>query len=162
MTEEFDSDSKKWLFNESIRIEREKQELEEERKLFDIQKELILRQKQKLTLERNRLDAEKILYDKKWTDLDRERNMFNNEKEAYMREQEELLKQIRDERNRLDIIGTDADPSLFFKGIKNGSDLKKRYKELTKIYHPDNECGSNEVLFAINEEYEKLKKYYIG
>ena len=35
--------------------------------------------------------------------------------------------------------------------------LKKRHKELMKIYHPDNSCGDQEILIKINEEYEELK-----
>jgi len=36
--------------------------------------------------------------------------------------------------------------------------LKKRYKELIKIFHPDSGTGDTEVLHIINEEYETLKK----
>ena len=38
--------------------------------------------------------------------------------------------------------------------------LKKRYKDLMKIYHPDNICGDQEILIKINEEYEELKSRF--
>ena len=37
---------------------------------------------------------------------------------------------------------------------------KKRYKELTKIFHPDNLAGDTEVIQRINREYEQLKREY--
>lgn len=48
--------------------------------------------------------------------------------------------------------------SLFFSGVKNTRALKKRYKDLIKIFHPDNGAGDTEVLQRINEEYETLKE----
>lgn len=156
------SQDKRWLFNENMRLEHEKKELEEERKLFDIQKELILKQKNKYAFIQGQLEAEKMLYDRKWQELDNERRKLELEREKFLDEQQKLKKLINDEKRRIDAIGTDADPKLFFKGIRNGADLRKRYKELTKIFHPDNPCGSAEVIAAINEEYEALKRYYIG
>ncbi len=38
--------------------------------------------------------------------------------------------------------------------------LKKRYKDLLKIYHPDNICGDNEILLKINKEYEELRSKF--
>lgn len=40
--------------------------------------------------------------------------------------------------------------------------LKKRYKALLKIYHPDNMHGDKELLQAINTEYERLSRFYLG
>ena len=153
---------KKWLFNENMRLIKERENLEEERKLDDIQKELILKQKSKYTFIQGQINAEKMLYDRKWQELDLLRSELENKKNQLLSEEQKLKKMINDEKRRIDAIGTDADPKMFFKGIRNGSDLRKRYKELTKIFHPDNPCGSAEVIAAINEEYESLKKYYIG
>ena len=38
--------------------------------------------------------------------------------------------------------------------------VKKRYKQLLKIYHPDNLCGDTETLQEINREYDRLLKQY--
>lgn len=156
------NETKRWLFNERVKLERERKELEEERKLFEVQKELIIKQRQKSTFAQGQLEAEKMLYDRKWQELDEVKRQLEVERSAFLDEQQKIKKEIAEERRKYDILGTDADPKLFFKGIRNGSDLRKRYKELTKIFHPDNESGSNEVIMAINEEYETLKKYYIG
>ena len=44
----------------------------------------------------------------------------------------------------------------YFAGIKTVEELRKRYRELLKKYHPDNEGGSVEVTQAINAEYDAL------
>ncbi|MDD3414476.1 MAG: hypothetical protein PHY47_10820 [Lachnospiraceae bacterium] len=46
--------------------------------------------------------------------------------------------------------------SEFFKGINNITELKKRYLDLMKIYHPDNSSGDINVTQKIQQEYEKL------
>lgn len=44
----------------------------------------------------------------------------------------------------------------FFKGVRSKEEAKKRYRELMKIYHPDNECGDNNITQIIQEEYEEI------
>ena len=44
----------------------------------------------------------------------------------------------------------------YFTGIKTIEELRKRYRELLKKYHPDNENGSVEVTQEINMEYDRL------
>ncbi len=44
----------------------------------------------------------------------------------------------------------------YFAGIKTVEELRKRYKELLKKYHPDNENGSIEITQEINAEYDRL------
>jgi curved DNA-binding protein CbpA len=55
-----------------------------------------------------------------------------------------------------------ANVSVFFKGVNDTESLRKRYKALQKIYHPDNMHGDSALITAINEEYEKLKRFYLG
>ena len=50
---------------------------------------------------------------------------------------------------------------MFFKGVQDNVSLKKRYKELLKIYHPDNLNGDKEILQAISAEYETLSEAYL-
>ncbi len=47
--------------------------------------------------------------------------------------------------------------SQFFIGVNNNLALRKRYKDLLKIFHPDNLCGDETIVKAINEEYERLR-----
>ena len=47
---------------------------------------------------------------------------------------------------------------LFFTGVSNMLTLKKRYRDLIKIFHPDNLAGDTEIIQRINREYENLKR----
>lgn len=49
-------------------------------------------------------------------------------------------------------------PEMFFSGVSDAKSLKKRYKELIKIYHPDAESGDNEIVLEINREYDNMKQ----
>ena len=42
----------------------------------------------------------------------------------------------------------------WFIGVKTVEELRKRYRELLKMYHPDNEKGSVEITQEINAEYD--------
>lgn len=44
----------------------------------------------------------------------------------------------------------------WFDGVKNIEELRKRYRELLKEYHPDNENGSVEITQEINAEYDAI------
>ena len=44
----------------------------------------------------------------------------------------------------------------YFTGIKTIEELRQRYRELLKKYHPDNEGGSVEITQEINAEYDLL------
>ena len=48
----------------------------------------------------------------------------------------------------------------FFKGVNGPLTLKKRYRDLLKIFHPDNLCGDMGIVQLINKEYERLKKEF--
>ena len=47
---------------------------------------------------------------------------------------------------------------MFFRGVRNPLTLKKRYKDLIKIFHPDNMAGDKDIIQRINLEYERLKR----
>lgn len=44
----------------------------------------------------------------------------------------------------------------YFAEVKTVEELRKRYRELLKKYHPDNENGSVEVTQEINAKYDRL------
>ena len=48
----------------------------------------------------------------------------------------------------------------WFTGVKTVEELRKKYRELLKKYHPDNESGSVEITQEINAEYDNLAKMY--
>ena len=49
---------------------------------------------------------------------------------------------------------------MFFRGVDNSLALKKRYKDLIKIFHPDNVAGDNDTVQLINREYSNLRDVY--
>ena len=49
---------------------------------------------------------------------------------------------------------------MFFSGVGSKQSLKKRYKDLIKIYHPDNLDGDKDTIQEINSEYNKLCAVY--
>lgn len=51
---------------------------------------------------------------------------------------------------------TDDKSIIYFTGVDNAESLKKRYYDLLKIYHPDNQNGDMVVSQKIQEEYEFL------
>ena len=45
----------------------------------------------------------------------------------------------------------------WFENVTTIEELRKRYRELLKMYHPDNENGSVEITQEINTEYTQLQ-----
>lgn len=72
----------------------------------------------------------------------------------YYEEYEESSKENREEHDR-DSRGSSDSPGFFF-GCDDERSIKRRYKELCKVYHPDNGNGSAEVFNKITEEYNLL------
>ena len=50
--------------------------------------------------------------------------------------------------------------SEYFSGCNNRESLKKRYYQLSKIYHPDANGGSREIFEKITAEYQNLQRMY--
>ena len=48
------------------------------------------------------------------------------------------------------------DDNLYFRGVDNQLALRKRYKDLLKIYHPDNLDGDARMAVAIKETFESV------
>lgn len=44
----------------------------------------------------------------------------------------------------------------WFKNVSTIEELRKKYRELLKMYHPDNEKGSVKITQEINAEYDRL------
>ena len=82
--------------------------------------------------------------------LDVDRQRLNNEKSEFRKLKES---QVNIRRN---IPVLEYRQGIFFKGITNEKALKKRYKDLIKVFHPDNISGDTDTLQNINREYETL------
>lgn len=114
-------------------------------------------EEKRLSIERERLENEELFFEKKMDilksgfeslevdrkKLERERISFEAEKKA--------TKNCHVEEAYEDIAVS------LFSGVNSYLALKKRYRDLLKIFHPDNMCGDREMVLLINREYEKLK-----
>ena len=61
---------------------------------------------------------------------------------------------------RPNIQGGVANGTSYFAGVTDKKSLKKRYHDLLKIYHPDNQNGDSSVSRQIQEEYKALSEKY--
>lgn len=164
---DFDDDPadelKHWLFLENVKLNQQRQQLESDiedlnrrRAEFENEKK---RRDRELELRERKLSREKDLFDKQWKIVERELVRMAKDRDRMAREKAYIQRE-RDELKRL----RQAAPSelsvrsgTFFLGVSSLSGLKKRYRELMKIYHPDNENGDENTVLFINKEYEKLK-----
>lgn len=157
---------KAFIFRESIRLENERRELKElkesiieERKQLRKESDEINHQ---IVIERKRLREEMLFFDKKmdilkngFAALDADRCALNNARSKFLAEKNSYQDSFRRLRgNELAVY--------LFQGINNVLTLKKRYKDLLKIFHPDNMGGDHEMIIAINEVYEDLRRSYEG
>lgn len=114
-----------------------------------------------IELEKRMLKEKTRLFDQKlnilkdaYVQLDQDRRKVEWEKLKLKAEREQQQEQSGDALRR------DADVSVFFRGVTNQLALKKRYRDLIKIFHTDNLYGDKGTLQAINQEYERLQKRY--
>ena len=84
------------------------------------------------------LDQDRKKLEREWTRLRREKEMLEEDMAFGLIDGQGLVHQL-------------------FCGVNNSLTLKKRYKDLIKIYHPDNLAGNHEMVLLINKEYETLK-----
>ena len=144
---------KLWMFQEQVKIQAKKDELDElSHKL----------QEEKRTLERDRnaLDI-KIKTENKRFD---QNEIFMSKKQQII--ENAFAKQKLHSKANSDSMGAGTFENnycgscVFFRGVDNELALRKRYKELLKIFHPDNRCGDTKTLLLIQKEYEKMKRQY--
>lgn len=149
---------KKWLFNENIRLTAMAKELEDERELLKAQQGVLQNQQRKNTTYKTQLDNQKILFEKQWAIMEAELRRMAVEKEQFERKKAVYRDEIYREARRS--FQVEEGGRVFFRGISDGVSLRRRYKELMKIYHPDNANGDSETLLMITKEYERLKGVY--
>lgn len=154
---------KAWLFRENIRLATAAAELEEKQSKFAEEKERFQEEmkalNRKMTNEQRRIKkdhqlvAEKLAIIKDgFQKLDMDRRRLDKEWARLTAE-----KEFMEEHGLYDGL---PEVSVFYRGVKNPLTLKKRYKDLTKIFHPDNLAGDTEIIQRINREYESLKREF--
>lgn len=156
---------KHWLFLENVRIKQEKQALQDEREKLDKEKREF--EKQKITLngsvsiQEKQLIRRKELFDKQWKIVEKELRKISVDKENLEKERREFeAERARFRQATIQPRDNIQNASIFFAGVNSYSTLKRRYRDLLKIYHPDNENGDQSILLAINREFEALKNKY--
>lgn len=154
---------KAWLFKENIRLMMAASELEEKQKQFDREKRQFQEEmkalNRKMSAEQRRLREGNLLIEEKleiikdgFQKLDMDRRRLDKEWARLAAE-----KEFMEERGLYDTL---PEMSVFFHGVNSQLTLKKRYKDLTKTFHPDNLGGDTEMIQRINREYESLKREF--
>lgn len=155
---------KAWLFKENIRLDMERGELKriEEKLLKDraqFQNEMA-EVNHRLVIERKRLKQDELFFEKKmeilkggFAQLEAERKKLEKERIQLEAERQVQTSYARADRN-MEIA------EMLFQGVNSHLALKKRYKDLIKMFHPDNPAGDHEMLLVINKIYEELKQDY--
>lgn len=156
---------KLWLFQENIRLENERRELEQSQEKFLNERVRLRSELEELNrrtlLERKRLKEETLFFDKKmailkdgFRKLDEDRQVLERQKKALAQERTSYDRTRQEEQ---DVYGLEETVSLLFRGADNSLALRKRYRDLVKIFHPDNMFGDEEMVQMINREYLKRR-----
>ena len=156
-------EAKLWLFQENIRLQNERKEFEAVQDKFLKERVCFRREMEELNrrtvMERKRLKEENLFFEKKLTilqdgfrQLEEDRRSLDREKKALEEERTSCF--LTQNENALQ----ENTAQILFRGINNSLALRKRYKDLLKIFHPDNLFGDEELVQMINREYLRRKK----
>jgi len=157
-------DAKLWLFQENMRLQKEKRELESAKDKF-LNERVRLRDEmdelnRKTVMERKRLKEESLFFDKKmeilkagFLQLEQDRKVLERDKRDFEQEKLELLgQQFGQEASSEDAV------AILFRNANNPLALRKRYRDLIKIFHPDNLFGDAELTLSINKEFSRRRE----
>lgn len=154
---------RQWQFKETVELEHQKQQLKEERRILEQERKQFEQEKQSFyaakKVENQRAEHEKRLFDMKWKVLEGELRKLAAEKEQVER-QRDFYRYVSQHETETMQTSNVVKGELFFCGVDSDEALKKRYKDLIKIYHPDNLNGDKGTIQEINTEYERLKALY--
>ncbi len=162
--------SKEILFNEKValsvereRLEKELLSLQEEKRKFEATKKDFLQKMHSLTEkqdgEKRFLEQEQLIFTKKQKILEKGYRQLADDRNKF--EQEVQVNRMVQRRSEEEWqIREYGSVKIFFNGVNNTLALRKRYKDLMKIFHPDNLCGDKETIQLINEEYGTLQNHF--
>ena len=144
---------KEWLFEENIRLNRLEQELKEKQTILKLEQE-------KLAGEKKVFEQQKQVLEIAFQKLAADKEMFRAEVKKQKQKEQQWEYEHEEAQGQAGSKAVFRGPG-YFGGVTGYSSLKKRYKELMKIFHPDNVCGDTKTLLRIQAEYESIKsKYY--
>ncbi|MCI8991559.1 MAG: hypothetical protein HFG80_02350 [Eubacterium sp.] len=145
-----------WCLRETEEIERKRRSLQEERLKLEDEKRKFEWEKKEYLIQKKAEDRkneqQQQLFNMKWKMLEDEVKKLASEREQF--ERDKLYEQ---QKITPAISVRKGSAGVFFVGVDNSNSLKKRYKDLIKIYHPDNVAGDKTTLQEINSEYAKLR-----
>lgn len=160
-----DVSTMQWMINDRIRpdMSDELEKIKEEKRRLREEKENFSRELQEYQIKKKmfeqQLDREKKLFQQKFEILEMEFKKLAHEKER-MKKEKAFYRAVNEFENKKNENILTITQSSYFKGTSDDISLKKRYKDLIKIFHPDNMNGDTTTLQEINREYEELKKVY--
>ena len=109
--------------------------------------------------EEQRFLRETQLFETKWRILEEEYARLAKEKQEF----EAKRSAQKSKKTQGSVKQRDASfrsEELFFSGVSSELGMKKRYKDLIKIFHPDNSDGDTRILQKINQEYDEMKRIF--
>lgn len=151
--------------DEKEEIERLRQKMKEEKRELERERRELERLKQEFSIEKRaedrRIETERHLFEMKWKILEEEVKKLAVEKQQFEK-QRSFYRYVsaHEKADRSAAEPHTAARALFFVGVASEQALKKRYKDLIKIYHPDNLGGDTKMLQEINRQYDRLKQKY--
>lgn len=148
-----------WLFKELVRLENQESSLADRYEKLEADemsfKEHMDMAERKLENATKKLNADKALFDQRLRILNNGFDQLNSDKKKleseFIRLEREKAYQRENEYDALELL---------FRGVNNPLALKKRYKDLMKMFHPDNISGDQEMVQLINEEYRVLCRQF--
>lgn len=141
-------------------LSEERRALEEEKRALECERKAFLRH---VEIENRRIQQQNHLFETKFRILEEEMMKLAEEraeidkKKAFYDTMDELHAKNDNQISEPQIVSGE----LFFRGVASQKSLKKRYKELIKIYHPDNVDGDNSTVLEINKEYQYLSQVLV-
>lgn len=154
-------EAKLWLFRENIRLQNEQKDLAAARDRF-LNERVTLRNEldelnRRTVIERKRLKEENLFFDKKmeilkdgFRKLEDDRRLLEREKRLLAEEREQLKADAP-------VLKENMVESLF-RNANNPLTLRKCYRDLVKVFHPDNLLGDAELMQMINKEFAKRRE----
>lgn len=164
-TDDMNLTFEQWCFRETDLIEQKKQALRKEKREIERERRKLEREKREFLFVKDsadkRMEKEKQLFEMKWKILEEELKKVADEK-LQVEKQRKFYQYVaeHEERDANANSGRIVRGDMFFVGVEDKQALKKRYKDLLKIYHPDNVAGDVGTIQEINREYDRLQEKY--
>ena len=154
----------RWRKDEIEQIENKKKNIRRMRREMDLEREELVMMREsndrwhemevaRQQNEERLLDMKRQILEKELYKLAEEKRLFNQKRKFY--EQVDTYQRTSQIQRKKQAI---VRGEMFFVGVTNVSSLRKRYKDLLKIYHPDNKYGDTDTIQEINREYQRLSE----